>query len=435
MRNKVIYNIKNPDLLLSQFISLTKKYKYSCLLNSNPSSENQPKEYNTFSIMLALDKIDLIESNHNSFKKLKKFHIHKKDWMFGYLSYDLKNENTNLYSKNIDNISHSNLSFFVPKYLFILKGDNLTIESYESKENLVEFYKKINNIKPVKSEKVKYDLLQRESKDIYLKKINMIKKHIQNGDIYEMNYCQEFFNENANCSPQDIYKRLNLLAQSPFSCFLNLRNINIMCASPERFLKKTGSNILSQPIKGTSRRSEDPKEDIFLFEKLSKSVKDKTENVMIVDLVRNDLSMTAEKSSVKVDDLCSVYPFNQVYQMISTVSSKIDLTKYTFSDVLETNFPMGSMTGAPKHSAMRIIEKFEATKRGLFSGSVGYIDPDGDFDFNVIIRSIIYDSAKKYLSVSVGGAITNKSIDIEEYQECLTKATLMFNALNFNFDD
>ena len=146
MRNKVIYNIKNPDLLLSQFISLTKKYKYSCLLNSNPSSENQPKKYSTFSIMLALDKIDLIESNHNSFKKLKKFHIHKKDWMFGYLSYDLKNENTNLYSKNIDNISHSNLSFFVPKYLFILKGDNLTIESYESKENLVEFYKKIKNI-------------------------------------------------------------------------------------------------------------------------------------------------------------------------------------------------------------------------------------------------------------------------------------------------
>jgi para-aminobenzoate synthetase component 1 len=323
----------------------------------------------------------------------------------------------------------------VPKYLFILKGDNLTIESYESKENLVEFYKKIKNIKHVESEKVKYDLIQRESKDTYLQKINMIKEHIQNGDIYEMNYCQEFFIENANCSPQDIYERLNLLAQSPFSCLLNLRNINIMCASPERFLKKTGSNILSQPIKGTSRRSEDPKEDMFLFEKLSNSVKDKTENVMIVDLVRNDLSMTAEKSSVKVDDLCSVYPFNQVYQMISTVSSKIDLTKYTFSDVLETNFPMGSMTGAPKHSAMRIIEKFEETKRGVFSGSVGYIDPDGDFDFNVIIRSIIYDSVKKYLSVSVGGAITNKSIDIEEYQECLTKATLMFNALNFNFDD
>ena len=435
MRNKVIYNVKNPDLLLSQFISLTKKYKYSCLLNSNPSSENQPKEYNSFSLMLALDKIDLIESNNNSFKKLKEFHINKKDWMFGYLSYDLKNENTNLYSKNTNNISHSNLCFFVPKYLFILKSDNLTIESYESKENLEEFYEKIKNIKLVKSEKVKYDLVQRESKDIYLQKINMIKKHIQNGDIYEMNYCQEFFNENTNCSPQDVYDRLNRLSQSPFSCFLNLRNINIMCASPERFLKKTGSNILSQPIKGTSRRSEDANEDKFLFEKLSNSVKDKTENVMIVDLVRNDLSITAEKSSVKVDDLCSVYPFNQVYQMISTVSSKIDLTKYTFSDVLETNFPMGSMTGAPKHSAMRIIEKFEETKRGIFSGSVGYIDPEGDFDFNVIIRSIIYDSVKKYLSVSVGGAITNKSVEIEEYQECLTKATLMFKALNFNFDD
>ena len=208
-----------------------------------------------------------------------------------------------------------------------------------------------------------------------------------------------------------------------------------MCASPERFMKKIGKKIISQPIKGTSRRSQDQKEDKRLFEQLSNSIKDKTENIMIVDLVRNDLSITANKSSVKVNELCSVYPFNQVYQMISTISSEIELTKYSFSDVLKSTFPMGSMTGAPKYSAMKIIEKFEEFNRGVFSGSVGYIDPAGDFDFNVIIRSIIYDSISKYLSVSVGGAITNKSIANEEYDECLTKASLMFNALNFNFDD
>ena len=435
MRNKVIYNIKNTDLLLNQFVSLTKKYKYSCLLNSNPSSKDQPRNYNNFSFILALDKIDLIQSNQNSFNKLKEFHLKKKDWMFGYLSYNLKNESSNLYSKNINNISNHNLSFFIPKYVFIVKGNNLTIEGFDSKENISNFYENIIAIELSNPQEVKYELIQRESKDIYLKKINMIKDHIQNGDIYEMNYCQEFFLENTLCHPQDVYTKLNSLAESPFSCFLNLENINIMCASPERFLKKTGKKIISQPIKGTSRRSQDPKEDKRLFEQLSNSIKDKTENIMIVDLVRNDLSITANKSSVKVNELCSVYPFNQVYQMISTISSEIELTKYSFSDVLKSTFPMGSMTGAPKYSAMKIIEKFEEFNRGVFSGSVGYIDPAGDFDFNVIIRSIIYDSISKYLSVSVGGAITNKSIANEEYDECLTKASLMFNALNFNFDD
>ena len=435
MRNKVIYNVKNTDLLLNQFVSLTKKYKYSCLLNSNPSSKDQPRNYNNFSFILALDKIDLIQSNHNSFNKLKEFHLKKKDWMFGYLSYNLKNESSNLYSKNINNISNHNLSFFIPKYVFIVKGNNLTIEGFDSKENISNFYQNVIAIELSNPQEVKYELIQRESKDIYLKKINMIKDHIQNGDIYEMNYCQEFFLKNTLCHPQDVYAKLNSLAESPFSCFLNLENINIMCASPERFLKKTGKKIISQPIKGTSRRSQDPKEDKRLFEQLSNSIKDKTENIMIVDLVRNDLSITANKSSVKVNELCSVYPFNQVYQMISTISSEIELTKYSFSDVLKSTFPMGSMTGAPKYSAMKIIEKFEEFNRGVFSGSVGYIDPAGDFDFNVIIRSIIYDSISKYLSVSVGGAITNKSIANEEYNECLTKASLMFNALNFNFDD
>ena len=435
MRNKVTHNITNTNLLLNQFLSLTKKHTYSCLLNSNPKFKDQPKYYNNFSLIFALDKIDLIESNNESFHKLREFHLKKKDWMFGYLSYDLKNESTKMSSNNNNNIANYNLSFFIPKYLFFLKGNHLLIEGYDSKDNLNKLYEKITKIAFNDAKKVKYELVQRESKDLYLKKINSIKKHIKKGDIYEMNYCQEFYLENTDCIPQDIYFHLDSLAESPFSCFLNSGNINIMCASPERYLKKIGSSIVSQPIKGTSRRSKDPTEDVKLFEQLSNSIKDKTENIMIVDLVRNDLSITAEKSSVIVEDLCSVFAFNQVYQMISTISSEVDLRKHNFTDILKTTFPMGSMTGAPKHSAMNLIEKFEETKRGVFSGSVGYIDPHGDFDFNVIIRSIIYDSASKYMSVSVGGAITDKSINIEEYQECLTKANLMFNALNFNFND
>ena len=288
------------------------------------------------------------------------------------------------------------------------------------------------NIGKTNAPKIK--LKSRESKKEYLKKIKTIKSYIQRGDIYEMNYCQEFFAENIKCIPQNIFIKLNSISQSPFSCFLNIDDLNIMCASPERYLFKKDNKIISQPIKGTSKRDPNIINDKILFDKLQQSNKDKTENIMIVDLVRNDLSITANSSSVNVEELCKVYTFNNVHQMISTITSNIDLKRNNFTDIIKTTFPMGSMTGAPKKRAMDLIETFEEHKRGIFSGSIGYITPDGDFDFNVVIRSIIYDTYKKYISISVGGAITISSSEEDEYNECLVKAASMFKALNFNLD-
>ena len=169
-------------------------------------------------------------------------------------------------------------------------------------------------------------------------------------------------------------------------------------------------------------------EDQKLKQKLATDIKERSENVMIVDLVRNDLAKTAIKGSVEVEELCKVYTFDQVHQMISTVISQVSDQVHPV-DILKTTFPMGSMTGAPKISAMKIIETLEETKRGLYSGAVGYFTPEGDFDFNVVIRSILYNSSKKYVSYSVGGAITAKSDPLSEYEECLVKAKAMRQVL------
>ena len=208
-----------------------------------------------------------------------------------------------------------------------------------------------------------------------------------------MNFCQEFYKEDIEISPQNLFYTLNNLTQSPFATFLNLNTFNVIGASPERFLLKEGNEIISQPIKGTTRRGLNTQEDVLLAKKLSQSSKDISENTMIVDLVRNDLSITAKPASVKVEKLCGVYTFSHVHQMISTISSTLK-EKNNFVDVLSTTFPMGSMTGAPKIKAMQLIEKYEESKRDVYSGSVGYITPKGDFDFNVIIRSLLYDSEK-----------------------------------------
>ncbi|MGB2088637.1 MAG: chorismate-binding protein, partial [Psychroflexus salarius] len=157
-----------------------------------------------------------------------------------------------------------------------------------------------------------------------------------------------------------------------------------------------------------------------LINQLATDPKELAENIMIVDLVRNDLSKLATKASVKVDELCRIYTFEQVHQMISTISCELK-PNIDFTSILEATFPMGSMTGAPKIEAMKLAEAYETTKRGLYSGSIGYITPNGDFDFNVVIRSLLYNAKRAYLSYMVGSAITDQSIPENEYQECLLK--------------
>jgi len=424
------HSLQNTDLsLLTEKInSHFSLEENSCLLTDNSNSGK-------FDLLVSIGVSEEIKSdNKNSFEQLKNFYEQKKDWLFGYFSYDLKNEIENLSSENFDGIKFPQLHFFSPKYLLIVKNNSL--EFYSHSKNLSKecerFLAELNSnfhFLPPTSHHSPLNIKSRITKNEYLQTINKIKQHIKQGDIYEMNFCQEFYAENAEINPFFIYQQLNEISPMPFSCYYKLKDKYLACASPERFLKKQGNKIISQPIKGTIKRGSTIEEDNLLKNQLLNSEKERSENVMIVDLVRNDLSRTAKEGSVRVDELFGIYSFKQVHQMISTISSELNEGVH-FTEVIKQCFPMGSMTGAPKVKAMELIEKYENTKRGLFSGAVGYITPDGDFDFNVVIRSILYNEKEKYLSFMVGSAITDKSIPAKEYEECLLKAKAMFEVLN-----
>jgi para-aminobenzoate synthetase component I len=294
-----------------------------------------------------------------------------------------------------------------------------------SKYSLGDELPSIPQIKP--GEILPLKIKARVSREKYINDVKHLKKHIHRGDIYEINYCIEFYNEGAEIDPVDVFQRLSGISEAPFSFFSKVDNDYVICASPERFLLKKGERLISQPIKGTRRRDPDPKKDQALIEELRNDKKEQCENVMITDLVRNDLSRIAMRGSVNVEELFGIYSFKQVHQMISTVActTKID----DVNEILNATFPMGSMTGAPKIRAMELIKDTESFERGLYSGACGLLFPNGDFDLNVMIRSIFYNASKRYLSFAVGSAITANADPEKEYHECLVKARAMFIAL------
>jgi para-aminobenzoate synthetase component 1 len=399
-------------------------------------SNNFNKKYSSYDAVLAVDAFTSIQTDYyTAFDKLKEYQATTNDWIFGYLTYDLKNDVENLKSNNFDGLEFPDLYFFQPKKLFFIKGKNVKIKYLNCIEDELE-----DDLKSIDS--VQYCLLERSRKisdnpikikirihkDDYFNKVNTMLAHIHRGDIYEANFCQEFYAEDSTINPVETYNKLNKISKPPFATFLKLGDKYLLSASPERYIKKKGTTIISQPIKGTAKRSKNKTEDDVLRIQLMNDEKERSENIMIVDLVRNDLSKTAKKGSVKVKELCKIYSFEQVHQMVSTVVSKVKKAENPV-DIIKTTFPMGSMTGAPKISAMKIIEELEETKRGLYSGAVGYFSPKGNFDFNVVIRSILYNQTKKYVSYSVGGAITAKSNPLKEYEECLIKAKAMREVL------
>ena len=372
------------------------------------------------------DQVNLIGLSHKDILILD-------NWQFGFISYDHKNNIEQLTSHNKDYIQFPEKHFFSPELLFHIYKMEVKIQYNENiyDESAIEkMFMEIDNNVLLRNEYKKHaiNIQPRICKNDYLKKVSELKKHIQQGDIYEVNFCQEFYAENAEIDPISIYLKLNEKSPTPFSCFVKYDKKYLMSASPERFIKKEEDQLISQPIKGTIKRGKDVEEDKILKEQLYNDPKERNENIMIVDLVRNDLSKIAQKDTVKVDELFGIYSFSQVHQMISTVSAKLK-HDIGFNEVINATFPMGSMTGAPKLRAMELIEQYEETKRGLYSGTVGYIDTDGNYDFNVVIRSILYNEENNYLSYIVGGAITSKSDPEKEYEECLLKAKAMIEVL------
>jgi len=435
MRKRYSQNIDSLSNTKECLINYSNEKDVYFIIDSNSNIRKNEDIYKKYDFIAAFGikkQIECKSPSKSGFSDLNIFYKENKDWIFGYLSYDLKNEIENLSSNNIDNLDFSNLYFIIPEIVICLSENKLSVEFFDDDFSISEIKNLVNNIltnqestKPINS---KVNITARFSKEEYLETIKKIKHHIQIGDVYELNLCQEFYSENTEIDTIDVYKRLTQVSPTPFSCYVKQNNNYIICASPERFLTKNGTTIISQPIKGTKPRGKDKADDLKLIDDLEKDPKERAENIMITDLVRNDLSHFAKKGSVRVPELCKIYTFPTVHQMISTISAELE-NEELYIKTIKKAFPMGSMTGAPKIKSMELIEKYEKTKRGVFSGSVGYIDPHGNSDFNVIIRTILYNKKNKYLSFCVGGAITINSIPENEYQECLVKASAITKVL------
>jgi len=427
LRTEIHKTIENPIVFKKQVLDWSQQFREVVFMDSN----DYPQEFSSFDAILAVDAFTLIQTDyHNAFEDLQQYQQNTKDWLFGYLSYDLKNDSEDLQSNNFDGLDFPDLFFFQPKKLFLLKGNQVVIHYLNLCDDEVEedWNTILSSTAYTTIESSVLTVQPRISKESYIEKVTALLAHLHRGDLYEANFCMEFYADNVTINPLEKFDKLNAISQTPFAVYFKNNKQFLLSATPERYLRKEGEHLISQPIKGTAKRFSDPSEDQESKEKLASDPKERSENIMITDLVRNDLSRTAQKGTVQVQELCGIYSFQQVHQMISTITSKLD-DKYSLIDVLKLTFPMGSMTGAPKISAMKIIEELEATKRGLYSGAIGYISPNGDFDFNVVIRSILYNQEKKYVSFSVGSAITSLSNPEDEYEECMLKAGAMHEVL------
>jgi para-aminobenzoate synthetase component 1 len=417
----VIIQVTDLHLFKQKALQWAASFDACCYLDSN--SFNDP--YSKFDTLIAAGVRDSITANTGfAFAELERFRETHPGWLTGFFSYDLKNEVEDLSSANPDHLHFPELYFFEPEHLILInKGgveiicDNPQLIFNTISHQVLSDY----NPNPV-------NLQSRFSKADYIIAVNKIKAHIARGDIYVTNFCQEFFADNADIDPVATFLQLNRVSPTPFGTFYKWQDNYILCASPERFLAKRGDKLVSQPIKGTAKRGATEHEDEAIKEQLHNSIKELQENVMIVDLVRNDLTHSAKPGTVKTEELFGIYTFNQVHQMISTVVCELQDGLQSIEAIRNT-FPMGSMTGAPKINSMRLMEQYERSKRGVYSGTIGYFSPDDDFDFNVVIRTLLYNSADNYLSFHTGGAITYHADAEKEYEECLLKAKAILEVL------
>ncbi len=424
-RKTATYTIGQNDVLKMQMLNWVNRFNICAFLDNH----QYPSGYETVECLAAAGAVSVLNPGPGQPDQLSAFIREKKDWLFGHISYDYKNRLAPLESLHPDHIGFPELYFFQPETVLQLKQDKLTISTL-TMEPLDIFREIMESTPPPTGVSQLIETRPRISHNEYVSTLKNLLQHILRGDCYEINFCQEFYATPAQINPVQIYSQLTALSPNPFACFYKLNDKYLLCASPERFLQKKGNRLLSQPIKGTYKRNlENAESDTLLKNELLNSAKDRSENVMVVDLVRNDMSRVCSEGTVKVAELFGIYSFPQVHQMISTITGELK-EGMELGEILQASFPMGSMTGAPKRRVMELIEKYEKTKRGIYSGAVGYIDPSGDFDFNVVIRSILYNATNQYLNYLVGGGITFYSDPEKEYEECLLKAAAIKKVLN-----
>ncbi len=404
--------------------------------------DNQGYELPLHSVegILAVGAADHIQTAAgHAFDDLRDFAGRHQDWLFGHFAYDLVRETEpfdadaepggSLHRKT-NPVGFPDLFFFVPDTIVELKEESLRIGSL--KDNHREIFEEISGMAGdiPESQTEGLALQPAVSREEYLDTIRALQQHILRGDAYEINFCQEFYSHLAQIDPLYIWLSLSRTSPNPFSAFYRLDERYLLCASPERYLRREGDTLISQPIKGTAPRVPgNPQADEAAGNGLRASAKDRSENVMVVDLVRNDLSRICLPGTVRVKELFGIYSFPQVFQMTSTIEGELP-PETSFIEAIKATFPMGSMTGAPKKRVVQLIDHYERTSRGLFSGALGYVTPAGDFDFNVVIRSLFYNQKDHYLSYQVGSGITFYSDPQQEYEECLVKAEGIRRALD-----
>ncbi len=411
------------DEFKSKALHWANSFEYCCILDSNAYAD----PYGQYDLLIAAGARNIIETGTDlAFEALQNAISVQPDWYFGIFGYDLKNGIEALSSANTDPLEFPDLCFFNPEYLIISEAGVLRVEIGDP--SILQHITEYMQPDGCASEPSTVKLQPAIPKECYLEKVSNLQHYIARGDVYEVTFCQAFHAENASIDPASTYQRLNAKSPTPFSAYLKLQEKYLLCASPERFLRKKGEKLISQPIKGTAKRHADPVADQLAKTGLAEDLKEQTENVMIVDLVRNDLTRSAVPATVQVEEKFGIYSFAQVHQMISTISCKLD-PNINLIEAIKNSFPMGSMTGAPKIRAMELIDMQEENRRGAFSGAVGYISPDGDFDLNVVIRSLLYAKDKRHLSFQVGSAITAASDPEKEYEECMLKASAIIETV------
>lgn len=405
----------------------SKQFDTAAFYDSNGYTEGR---YSRFDGLAGVGIVEVLTCNAGTaFDQLQAFYDQHQDWLFGFMAYDLKNELEDLSSQNTPTVLFPDLFFFVPKIVFHWRNKQLTIASVGISPS--DVFNEISHFTLKKETAYNEMALLQPSltKAEYLDKIKQVKEEIRQGEIYEMNFCQAFSSSPAIIHPESVFTSLMEKSPTPFAAYFKQNEQYLMCASPERYLQKQGNKLISQPIKGTVKRSLDYEENEAAKKALQESKKERAENVMIVDLVRNDLTHYAKTGTIKVEELCGIHSFPKVHHLISTITAEIE-EDVPFTLPLRKTYPMGSMTGCPKVRAMEIIEEYEVNRRGLYSGTVGYISPNADYDFNVVIRSLLYDKKTLNLSFQVGGAITYDSDPLSEYEECLAKAAGVLSTLD-----
>ena len=346
-----------------------------------------------------------------------------RQWLFGHILFDEPLDPAYAaYAHEEDGRGYGRTNFFTPDVVVGMRpgSESIAVFAHSPAETWEEIIATtVSPLAPLPSISFRPEM----NREAYIQTVEALREHIAAGDCYEINLCNKRVAvEPVQLNPLSAYRRHRAASPSPFSALAKQDGVYTICASPERFLCGWESRLISQPMKGTIRRGRSKADDEDMIAALHSSAKERAENVMIVDLVRSDLARYCEPGSVTVEELFGIQTFPAVHQMVSTVSGRLR-AESGWQDAVRAAFPMGSMTGAPKEMVMRLIRRYEQAPRGRFSGSIGYVTPDGDFDFNVVIRSLFYDERDGSLWYSTGGAITWASDAVAEWEETVLKGS------------